>query len=73
MQLDWLNREELGGCSERRSRSYCSYEQSCSCQATSEIYLWLVYLKYVLNVFPLWAMRRESFSYFFSVPCCTGY
>lgn len=36
------------------------------------MYLCLVYLKYVL-VLPLWAMQGENFSYFFSVPCCTGY
>lgn len=67
-----LSHEELGECSESRSRSYYSCEESSSYQATSGMYLWLVFLKYVL-VLPLWAMQRENFSYFFSVLCCTGY
>lgn len=41
-------------------------------QALSGMHLFLVYLKYNL-VLPLQAMQRENFSYFFSVPSCTGY
>lgn len=67
-----LSHEELWKCSGRRSGSYCSCEQSRSYQATSGMNLCLVYLKHVL-VLPLWAMQKENFSFFFSIPCWTGY
>lgn len=69
-----LSHEELQKCSGRRSRSYCSCEQSHSYQAISGMYLCLVYLKYVL-VLPLWAMQRENFhiSFLFHAEVATGF